>query len=270
MNMRRMVVVALVVTLAAGACGGDDERTIVEGDASTTSTAAGTEGSTITFTAAAPISGRARLMDVLRARLDALGVGTTDLHVRGATVRLGLPDTDLAAAQELADIVATTGTLAFSPVLELLPVEVVPGCDGSVLDPPVDGLVPQEPDVGCLRLGPPIADQEVVEDAEASLQQPDAWTVSLTMASGRGGIDAFNAGIAPCFERAETCPTGQLAIVVDGVVVSAPAIAAPSFERDAIFMAGDFTETEARGLAAALRSGALSVALDVVEVAPGS
>jgi preprotein translocase subunit SecD len=47
-------------------------------------------------------------------------------------------------------------------------------------------------------------------------------------------------------------PLGQLALLVDGEVVTAPTITEPSYRRDQIQIAGTFDEDEAEALAAAL------------------
>ena len=70
---------------------------------------------------------------------------------------------------------------------------------------------------------------------------------------GATGIDLFNATAAHCFAQDQTCPTGQLAIVVDGVVISAPTIQEPSFQADQIQITGTpFTEAQATALAAGI------------------
>ncbi|MSW30062.1 MAG: SecD/SecF family protein translocase subunit, partial [Actinobacteria bacterium] len=56
-----------------------------------------------------------------------------------------------------------------------------------------------------------------------------------------------------------TCPTGQLAIVLDGRVLSAPSINSQSFKADQIEISGSFTERTAKDLATALKYGALPV-----------
>ena len=70
--------------------------------------------------------------------------------------------------------------------------------------------------------------------------------------------------VAEGWARPETCPTGQLAIVLDSVVQSAPTIQTPSFERDEIQISGTFTEEEAKRLALALNYGSLPTALTLV------
>lgn len=53
-------------------------------------------------------------------------------------------------------------------------------------------------------------------------------------------------------EGAPICPSGQLVIVVDRTVLSAPSINAPELERDQISISGRFTCDEAEALAAGL------------------
>lgn len=59
---------------------------------------------------------------------------------------------------------------------------------------------------------------------------------------------------ARCFVREPDCPTGQLALVADGVVLSAPTIQTSAFEADKIQISG-FTEQAALELAAGIEAG---------------
>ena len=74
--------------------------------------------------------------------------------------------------------------------------------------------------------------------------------------TGADGLDPFNAAAASCYAKDATCPTGELAIVVDGVVVTAPTIQTGRFEADQIQISGDFTEQSATTLAAGIDAGA--------------
>jgi preprotein translocase subunit SecD len=76
--------------------------------------------------------------------------------------------------------------------------------------------------------------------------------VALTLRAGRPGIDDFNDLAARCYAKAPECPVGQVAIVIDDYVISAPAIQASSYERDQITISGAFTEQEAKDLADAI------------------
>jgi hypothetical protein len=100
------------------------------------------------------------------------------------------------------------------------------------------------------HLGPPLADGDMFESAEAVRSPNDEWVVNPTFKRGADGIDQFNAAAEVCFDRAPECPTGQLAIVIDGELVSAPSVNERRFERDQIQISGGFTEREAKILAA--------------------
>jgi preprotein translocase subunit SecD len=116
-------------------------------------------------------------------------------------------------------------------------------------------------------LGPAALTGEALEGATASLTPGTGeWVVLPTFKSGEGGIDAFNAVAATCFSKGPECPTGQLAITLDGEVISAPTIQTPSFERDQVQVTGEFDESEARDLALVLRYGALPVELEPQQV----
>lgn len=146
----------------------------------------------------------------------------------------------------------------FRPVLEIVGA-------GAVVP---DGAVRGEPDdTGAVThyvLGPALLDEQAIESAEAQLQDfgDHRWVVVIVLLRGRDGIDRFNQAARLCNVGDPVCPpvsdgdtgglVGQLAVVVDGVVISAPAINAPSFERDQIQISGSFTEESAKALAKVL------------------
>ncbi len=84
----------------------------------------------------------------------------------------------------------------------------------------------------------------------------DGWTVQLTLNSE--GSTKFNALAAESFPK--TAPQNAVAIVLDGVVQSAPAFQTSSFSGD-VQITGDFSQTEAEDLATVLKFGALPVQL---------
>ena len=113
-------------------------------------------------------------------------------------------------------------------------------------------------------LGPTLATGRIVKTAQADIQNGQ-WMVRLEMRGGANGIDKFNEIAASCFQQApdpQVCPTGQLAIVLDSVVQSAPSITEPSYTADAITISGSFNESEAKDLALVLRYGSLPVELE--------
>ena len=87
------------------------------------------------------------------------------------------------------------------------------------------GYDPEDDSVELYRysLGPALATGEGVDDAQMVLNpQTGEPYVQLTSRTGATGIDAWRAAAAACFGGSAQCPTGQLAIVLDGRVLSAP------------------------------------------------
>jgi len=116
------------------------------------------------------------------------------------------------------------------------------------------------------NLGPTQLTGQAVETAQAGLGQTGEWTVNPVFRKGKTGIDLFNAVASKCFNGDATCPAtppgkGQLAIVLDSQVLSAPSINEPTFSRDRIQISGAFSEDEAKSLAVALRFGSLPIEL---------
>jgi preprotein translocase subunit SecD len=121
-------------------------------------------------------------------------------------------------------------------------------------------------------LGPAFLDGSAVESAEARFSEQSGWTVNLVLRPGTNGIDTFNDWAQRCFNGEPECPgaergRGSIAITLDGVVETAPAIQPDSasfspFSRDQIVISGNFTEQEAKDLALVLRYGALPVELE--------
>jgi len=113
-------------------------------------------------------------------------------------------------------------------------------------------------------LGPVAVGGRAVKGATAGLQGNGQWTVNPSFKAGADNIDAFNAIAAQCNASQPTCPdigggNGQLAIVLDAVVLSAPTIQQPSFSADEISISGSFNQESAESLAVALRYGSLPI-----------
>lgn len=115
------------------------------------------------------------------------------------------------------------------------------------------------------QLGPAFATGEVFNsDATADIIQ-GGWGVRVTLKSGADGEDLWNIGASQCFSGGSSCPTRRMAIVLDGVVQSAPTVNQPSFS-GGVDITGNFQESEAKDLARVLKSGALPVRLEVQAV----
>jgi len=108
-------------------------------------------------------------------------------------------------------------------------------------------------------VGPVAASGQVfTNDASADIVNGQ-WVVIANLRGGPGGEGAWNSIAAQCYSGTEVCPTRQLAIVLDGEVISAPVVEQPSFTGGNVQISGSFTEKEARDLAKILQFGAVPV-----------
>ncbi|MCD9624190.1 SecDF P1 head subdomain-containing protein [Rhabdothermincola salaria] len=106
------------------------------------------------------------------------------------------------------------------------------------------------------QLGPVVVDGRGIVRATAAPGQGDEWEVQPELAAGEAGIDAFNAIATACTTSSDGCPTGQVALVVDGEVVTAPTIMTPSFEADEITITGGWDQAQAEDIARTISAGA--------------
>ena len=136
---------------------------------------------------------------------------------------------------------------------------------GDPADPTATIIVQNTDGSEIYQLGPSFATGEVFNnDATADIIS-GGWGVSVTLKNGAAGSDLWNIGAAQCYAKSTTCPTGRMAIVLDGVVQSAPSVNQPSFS-GGVDITGNFKESEAKDLARVLKSGALPVRLEVQAV----
>ena len=202
-----------------------------------------------------------RTLEVLRRRVDALGVAEPTLQVSGERriiVELpGLEDPDQAV-----EAIGRTAQLTFHPVLRSSPEGTVPE-DGSDL---VLGGGPGED----LALGPVAVSGEHVEsagpffDSQGSAQ----WVVSLQFfAEGERAWRELTAEAA-CAGPADA--SRRIAIVLDSEVISSPGVALDvgcgvGITGGGTIITGGFTQEEATELAALIQAGALPVPVEVIE-----
>ncbi len=112
-----------------------------------------------------------------------------------------------------------------------------------------------------LLLGPSVLTGAGLSSADSSFR--NRFVVDATFKDGDDGADKFDAMAAECYNGTPYCPPGgaglgQLAIVVDGNVRSAPTVQTPNFDGQVV-ISGDFSEDEADDLALVLRYGALPI-----------
>jgi preprotein translocase subunit SecD len=232
-------------------------------------------------------------VSIIRQRVNSLGVAESEVTAQGSganrQIVISVPGD---SGRRVVDLVGQTAELRFRQVLATAAGTAGTGADAAT---PVSGIsadlnakfaaldctnvanlqgtgadAPTDTIVACDRTGTSkfiLAPAEVlgrqVSKAAAGIdtQAGNVWTVSLTF-NGEG-TKAFGALTARVTSL--TSPQNQVAIVLDGLVVSAPSIneAIPSGNAQ---ITGNFSQTEAQDLANVLKYGALPLAFDRGEV----
>jgi preprotein translocase subunit SecD len=258
-------------------------------------------------------------VEVIRRRVDSIGVAEPEIIRQGNTVVVNLPG--VKNQDEALALIGRTGAVEMRPVLNIVEQEVpdtgpttttgeqtsttlanptggvgesrrvpatadqdepvvddgvpvplaaqsgVPGegdNDGSGLAPG-QTVLPGAKDGLLYLLGPAEATGEVFSsDASVQVDQ-GAWVVTANLRGGASGEDLWNSLAARCFAGGADCPSKQIAIILDGAVISAPVVQVPSFS-GSVQISGDFTEAEANDLAKILQFGAVPVDFDAPTV----
>ena len=249
-------------------------------------------------------------INIIRSRVDSIGVAEPEIIRQGDTVVVNLPGVD--DQQRALDIIGRQGQVLLRPVLQAgaldtaatstLPGETtlpsdstLPGAASGPGSARVRGAAtttvpassdttgqniqvsddPNDPSAnavltdgkgGGFLVGPAGADGLVfTNDATAEINNGN-WVVNVGLQDGPTGADLWNALTTKCFNRDAVCPTGQIAIVLDGKVISAPVVQEAIFSGGTVQISGDFTEGEARDLAKILEFGAVPVKFVVATV----
>lgn len=274
-------------------------------------------------------------VEIIRARVDSIGVAEPEIILQGSTVVVNLPG--VKDQQQALDIIGRTGELLLRPVLKTgilnqnpdtsvptsattLPITETtlpestsdsvedgaglvsggPGASRVISTPttvaasattlaeattpvsttetqeadPASGLGddPNDPTQTVLLLdkqgvayvvGPAGASGKVFKNDARADVQTGQWAVVVGLRSGPDGDQLWNKLAAACFNRTAECPTGQLAMVLDGTVISAPTVNEPEFTGGTVQITGSFTPEEARDLAKILEFGAVPVRFGV-------
>ncbi len=187
--------------------------------------------------------------DLVRDQLESTGIAEPDVRVEGSNVIVDLP-----GVRDQEDALAA---VSVSGIVDLRPV-LATGVSEPSDDPAASGATLVGIDGQTYTVGPSGAQGDVFvrKSAGVSLDQTGNWQVTVDLTDD--GNDDWNALAAQCFATQPTCPTGQLAIVLDNVVQSAPTVNQPAFDTG-VSITGSFTEDEARSLANVLNRGAFPV-----------
>ncbi len=220
-------------------------------------------------------------VEVIRNRVDGLGVAEPEIQAEGDGILVSLPgveDTDRAL-----ELVGGTAVLRFRPVLQQL----APGStDRPALypaDQPLDEfgftpeeaiteegiiVIPSDPNLAVPAryvLGPTGMTGEGLSDAEGFFDGLQ-WVVTVNLQGGAIGTDAFRSLTIECFAGTANCPPnngqpGQIAVDLDNTVISAPTVNAADLG-DSFIISGSFDEESATSLGLSLRFGALPIELE--------
>ena len=247
-------------------------------------------------------------VDIIRQRVDSIGVSEPEIIRQGDTVVVNLPG--VKDQQQALELVGRTGAVEMRPVIKMADnpnnttttvagssTTTIVGADktSTTLAQPTGGLgsarhiaadstttttVPTDPVTGLAEgqtvlpgrkdgliylLGPAEATGEVFSNDSAAEVSNGAWVVVAKLKSGAAGEDQWNALAGKCYAGGAECPTKQIAIILDGEVISAPVVQAPSFD-NSVQISGSFTEKEANELARVLQFGAVPVQFDIPTV----
>jgi SecD/SecF fusion protein len=211
-----------------------------------------------------------RTLEVLRHRIDALGVSEPTL-VRSGERRIIVELPDVQDPREAAAVIGRTAQLTFHPVLS-----------AATATSPDAGPVPSSPAPGAsgptqmrdesgqpLQLGPTALTGNDVEGAEAVTDpQLGRWQVNIDFrGSGQEKWTDLTAEAA-CSPVGD--PQRRVAIVLDEEVISSPQVDTTvacdtGIPGGSTVITGEFTQDEARELALLVRAGALPVPVVTVE-----
>ena len=261
-------------------------------------------------------------VDIIRQRVDSIGVSEPEIIRQGSTVVVNLPG--VKDQQEALDIIGRTGSVEMRPVLQVAenpettsttvsPTTTVKGATtttvkgattttvkdvSTTLPAPAGGVgsarhaavtttttttttVPVDPTTGLPEgqtvlpgrkdgllylLGPAGATGEVFSNDSSAQIDAGSWVVVAKLRGGAEGEDLWNALATKCYAGGADCPTKSIAIILDGEVISAPVVQAPTFTNGTVQISGSFTENEAQDLARVLQFGAVPVQFETPTV----
>ncbi|MET7745748.1 protein translocase subunit SecD [Streptomyces sp. NPDC005385] len=215
---------------------------------------------------AGPSSAADRTVEVLRGRVDALGVSEATI-VRSGSDRIVVELPGVQDPRHAADLLGRTAQLTIHPVLGI-----AAGPDDTpapLPKRPHQQVLPDESGA-LLRLRAPALTGTDVASADALFdgETGAGWHVAVDFkGAGRDGWARLT-GAAACLPAGD--PARRVAIVLDGKVISSPQVdpsvpCGSGIGGGATRISGSFDGTEARELALLIQGGALPVPVETVE-----
>ncbi|MFE4212704.1 protein translocase subunit SecD [Streptomyces sp. NPDC056844] len=203
-----------------------------------------------------------RTLEVLRQRIDSLGV-TEPVLTRSGEDRIIVELPDVQDPRQAAEVIGRTAQLSFHAVQG-------PGAEEKKEATAKDGPTLPDEQGGLLDLGPVQLSGAGVKDATADFdgQQGTGWSVSLDFHKDAGKKWTGLTGEAACHPAGDE--RRRVAIVLDGKVISSPQVS-PSvgctvgLPSGSTQITGSFSADEARDLALLIKGGALPLPVEIVE-----
>lgn len=202
----------------------------------------------------------ARTLEVLRRRVDTLGVAEPTLQLSGDDrIIIELPGVE--DPDEAVDAIGRTAQLTFHSVLASYP-------EGTVPDDVEGTVLPGGPGEE-LVLGPVAVSGEQVETAGGLFDTFNGqWVVNVTF--GSDGADAWAELTSEAACALPSDPARRVAIVLDNEVISSPGVAldvacGTGITGGGTIITGGFTEAESKELAGLIQAGALPVPVEIIE-----
>ncbi len=227
-------------------------------------------------------------IEIIRNRVDALGVAEPEITRQGESIIVSLPGVQ--NRERALQVVGQTAQLLFRPVIQQLPaeptptsstsststtsttVEGAPATSPTTTTVPIDlssttapedddetkqVILPEKDSQGRVTsrylLGPAEVKGQALSGASATVSETGSWQVAF---------DLTGEGTKQWNDMATKVGAGnQIAIDLDGVVRSAPRLEVTEFQGSGV-ITGNFSQAEAKDLALVLRYGALPVQLD--------
>ena len=227
-------------------------------------------------------------IEIIRNRVDALGVAEPEITRQGESIIVSLPGVE--NRERALQVVGQTAQLLFRPVIQQLPAEptatsstTTSSTTPTTVDPaasttttsttiPIDlntttapedddetkqVILPEKNREGRVTsrylLGPAEVKGTALSGASANVNPNGQWEVQFELTEE--GTRQWNA------MATKVGAGNQIAIDLDGVVRSAPSLQVTEFQGRGV-ITGNFTQSEAKDLALVLRYGALPVQLD--------
>ncbi|CAL9573175.1 Protein translocase subunit SecDF [Streptomyces sp. enrichment culture] len=223
-------------------------------------------------TATAGAEATDRTVEVLRRRIDALGV-TEPVLTRSGDRRIIVELPGVQDPREAADVLGRTAQLTFHPVIGMAQDTPPAGPGGPAPKPepsPSGETVLPDEDGTKLRLGPSSLTGADVAEAQAVIdpQQGLGWYVDVEFKDRGSDGWAKLTGKAACAAPGD--PARRVAIVLDDKVISSPQVNEDIACNTGIVggstrITGGFSADEARELALLINGGALPVPVETVE-----